>query len=94
MSRTTTPGKRRGLSAIWDGAGFRVTKGERSLFVPVQGTIEESQLLVELDELTHWQDSGKSGSDDLDELTIEELHAILEAVEDEAERMGVSIEFE
>ena len=57
---------------------------------------EDAQLLVELDALTYWRRLRKNSilTNFGDELTIEELHAILEAVEDEAERLGVSIEFE
>lgn len=99
MKATLPPKRRRGPQVEWDGSTFRVTSKGRSLNVPVIPAQVESDMLVELDALTHWEPVKASEGDatspsEGDEVSIEDLHEILEAIEQEAERLGLPIEFE
>jgi hypothetical protein len=91
--------RRRGPQVAWDGTAFRVMSKGRALNVPVVPASDESDMLVELDALTHWEPLKASEGDatspsEGDEVSIEDLHEILEAIEQEAERLGLPIEFE
>lgn len=98
MKPTISTKRKRGAQAAWDGSVFRITKGTRSLIVPVVAD-PEADMLVELDALTHWEaidaPAGDAASpEEAAEVSIEELQEILEAIEQEAERQGLSIDFE
>ncbi|MDB5596622.1 MAG: hypothetical protein JWM36_3583 [Hyphomicrobiales bacterium] len=99
MKASFPPKRRRGPQVEWDGTTFRVTSKGRCLNVPVIPASVESDMLVELDALTHWESAEASEGDPTspsegDEVSIEDLHEILEAIEQEAERLGLPIEFE
>ncbi|MBX9740921.1 MAG: hypothetical protein K2X62_12640 [Beijerinckiaceae bacterium] len=93
--KTPSAARRRGKPvAAWNGAAFEVAKGDRRLLVKAEKQEGEAQLLVELDSLTHWSSEGNPEPQESDELSIEDLHAILEAIEEEADEQGLSIDFE
>jgi hypothetical protein len=93
--KAASSGSRRGKpSAAWTGASFEVRKGSRMLVVAAVTQGEESHVLVELDAVTHWNHEANGEPQESDELSIEDLHAILEAIEAEADEQGLSIDFE
>jgi hypothetical protein len=86
----TPPRGRRGPQAEFDGARFRVSHRGRSVDVPA--VLEEDELLVELDGVTHWAPADGTGEGE--EISIEDLGDILEAIEKAAEDAGLSISFD
>lgn len=81
---------RRGPQVVFDGAMFRVAQRGRSVEVPAVRDGEDA-FLVELDDVTHW--AAVDGGDP-QEISIDDLGAILEAIENFAEDEGFSISFE
>ncbi|MBV1708203.1 MAG: hypothetical protein KGQ37_13475 [Hyphomicrobiales bacterium] len=51
-------------------------------------SLEDDELVIELDHLTHWQPP-----DDAVEVTLEDLMAITVMIEREADRLGLAIAF-
>lgn len=75
----------------FDGKVFHVTWRGRSLDVLVAAGDEE-EVLVELDGVTHWAKA--DGDSQPQEIAIDDLGVILEAIENAAEDNGLSISFE
>lgn len=94
MTKHPAGGRRGKPVARWTGSAFEVRKGGRSLMVAAVAEGEESHLLVELDAVTHWNQGDGTELHPSDELSIEDLHAVLEAIEAEADAQALSIEFE
>jgi hypothetical protein len=81
---------RRGPQVDFDGARFRVSHRGRSVDVPA--VLEDDELLVELDGLTHWAPA--EGQHEGYEISIEELGEILDAIDKAADEAGLSISFD
>ena len=87
---TKSPSRRRGPLVEFDGAMFRVIHRGRSVAIPAVAE-EDDAFLVELDDVTHWAATGET---ERQEISIEDLGDILEAIENFAEEEGLSISFE
>jgi hypothetical protein len=82
---------RRKPLATFDGKVFHVELRGRSLDVPA-ATGDGGDVLVELDSVTHWVIA--EGESEAPEVSVEDLGAILDAIENTAEAAGLSIWFE
>jgi hypothetical protein len=90
VNASTSPRKRRSPTVEFDGSVFRVAHRGRSLELSVMS--EDDGLVVELDGVTHWAPA--AGQAEGDEISIEDLGAVLDAVEEAAVTAGFSISFE
>lgn len=91
MNKSPSTRGRRGPQVEFDGAVFHVTHRGRSVDVPASRE-EEDELLVELDSVTHWAPA--EGNGEGEEISIDDLGDILDAIEQAAEGAGLSISFE
>ena len=90
MNKTSLARGRRKPLATFDGKSFRVEYRDRSADVPAVLTGDDVH--VELDVVTHWTIA--EGESEAPEISIEDLGAILDAIENAAEEAGLSIWFE
>lgn len=91
MNKTPLARGRRGPQAQFDGAVFHVTHRGRNVDIPAV-VEDEDELLVELDGVTHW--AAAEGQEEGEEISIDDLGDILEAIENAAEAEGLSVSFE
>jgi hypothetical protein len=91
MNNTSLSRGSRKPLATFDGKIFHVEWRGRSLDVPA-ATGDGGDVLVELDSVTHW--SLAEGETEAPEISVEDLGAILDAIENTAEAAGLSIWFE
>jgi hypothetical protein len=82
---------RRKPLATFDGKVFHVEFRGRHLDVPA-ATGDNGDVLVELDSVTHWIIA--EGESEAPEVSVEDLGAILDAIENTADAAGLSIWFE
>ncbi len=77
---------------VTEGA-IRVSRGGKTLTIPAAPPDAESEedadFVVRLDDLDHWDPP-----DDETLIDIEELHKILDAVEQQLEKHGLSVDFD
>ena len=77
--------KRKGPSITFADTGVHVEHRGRVLDLPVYES-EEADALIELDGVTHYADGT--------EIELDDLNAILDAIEEAAEEDGLTIEFD
>lgn len=89
---STRRGRGRLTVALTEGA-FRITWGDKSLTIfpaPDQPSAETpADFVIHLDEILMWDAPHQD-----DEIPIEDLQQIVEAISDECERRGLTVEFE
>lgn len=88
--KTSFSGKRRrGPEVVWNDEGLRVTRQGKCLTIRVGPATDEADVLIELDDITHWDPP-----DEETEISIDDLNEILAAIEAEADERGLSVAFE
>ncbi len=86
MIKAPSP-RRRGPLVTFDGARFHIQlRGHELAVTAVEDVDGQEDLLIELDAITHYGDG--------EEIAVEDMAAILEAIEEEAGKAGLSIAFE
>jgi hypothetical protein len=90
MNKTSPAQGRRKPLATFDGKSFHVEFRDRSADVPA--VLAGDDVHVELDVVTHW--TLAEGESEAKEISVEDLGAILDAIENAAEAAGLSIWFE
>lgn len=84
MSRLPNP-RRRDPTVDFDGAAFRVESRGKTLSLAASRESED-ELVIALDDVAAY--------DDGDEIAIEDLPRLLEAIEEKAEELGLSVAFD
>ncbi len=90
MNNTPHSRGRRKPLATFDGKSFHVAFRDRSADVPA--VLAGDDVHVELDTVTHWTIA--DGESEAPEISVEDLSAIFDAIEQVADEAGLSIWFE
>lgn len=90
MNKIPPARSRRKPLATFDGKMFHIEFRDRSVDVPA--VLGGDDVHVELDVVTHW--TVAEGESEAPEISVEDLGAILDAIENAAEEAGLSIWFE